>query len=269
MKRQTSRSSLLTSSMIDLSLSSNSPRYLVPATMAAMSSEYSCLLRSFAGTLPSAIICARPSATAVLPTPGGPTRQALFFRLRSKIWMILWSSFSRPTTGSSKPSLAIFVRSVATLSSDVFLLPPSAPTADSSFSFEGGAPRFASCSRAARNFPPSTLKRSSNTLAAPLCARPGVPSASSSCSVPTTAPAPPASALARSKSNFALSLNGKEPDPLAATSPRVCLKLPTASLSACRFTPRPASAAFATRSGPDSFSSARMPKSSSSVQTTP
>jgi hypothetical protein len=54
--------------------------------------------------------CARPSTTAVLPTPGSPMSTGLFFVRRERICMIRSISFSRPTTGSSLPSAASLVR---------------------------------------------------------------------------------------------------------------------------------------------------------------
>jgi hypothetical protein len=48
--------------------------------------------------------CARPSAIAVLPTPGSPISTGLFFLRRDSTWMTRSISFSRPITGSSLPS---------------------------------------------------------------------------------------------------------------------------------------------------------------------
>jgi len=49
---------------------------------------------------------ARPSAIAVLPTPGSPMSAGLFFVRRDRIWMTRSISFSRPMTGSSLPMRA-------------------------------------------------------------------------------------------------------------------------------------------------------------------
>src|SRR4249919_1626867 len=49
---------------------------------------------------------ARPSTTAVLPTPGSPIRTGLFFVRRESTCMTRSISFSRPMTGSSFPSRA-------------------------------------------------------------------------------------------------------------------------------------------------------------------
>ena len=104
--------SFLISSKTFLSRSSKSPRYFAPASIAVISSIYICFVLSSAGTLPCAILIARPSAIAVLPTPGSPTRQGLFFdRLRS-ISITLAVSFSRHRHGSSFPLRAAAVSSL-------------------------------------------------------------------------------------------------------------------------------------------------------------
>ena len=61
-----------------MSRSSNSPRYFAPATIAPRSSEISRLPRSDSGTSPATMRWARPSTTAVLPTPGSPISTGLF-----------------------------------------------------------------------------------------------------------------------------------------------------------------------------------------------
>ena len=101
---------LRSSSMIFLRRSSNSPRYLVPATSEPMSSVRTRLLSRMSGTSPATIRWARPSAMAVLPTPGSPMRAGLFFVLRPRIWMTRSISFSRPMTGSSLSARAASVR---------------------------------------------------------------------------------------------------------------------------------------------------------------
>ena len=60
------------------SRSSNSPRYLEPATIAPRSSAISRRSRRPSGTSPATIRCARPSTIAVLPTPGSPISTGLF-----------------------------------------------------------------------------------------------------------------------------------------------------------------------------------------------
>ena len=101
---------LRSSSMIFLRRSSNSPRYFVPATSEPMSSVSTRLLSRMSGTSPATIRCARPSAIAVLPTPGSPIRAGLFLVLRPRIWMTRSISFSRPITGSSLSARAASVR---------------------------------------------------------------------------------------------------------------------------------------------------------------
>ena len=68
-----------------------------------MSKEKTILSFRFSGTSPSTILCAKPSAMAVLPTPGSPTSIGLFFVLRVKICNTRRISSSRPITGSSFP----------------------------------------------------------------------------------------------------------------------------------------------------------------------
>ena len=101
---------LRSSSMIFLSRSSNSPRYFVPATSEPMSRVSTRLLSSVSGTSPATIRWARPSAMAVLPTPGSPIRAGLFFVRLERIWMTRSISFSLPMTGSSFPARAASVR---------------------------------------------------------------------------------------------------------------------------------------------------------------
>ncbi len=130
----------LISSSTALSRSSNSPRYFAPATIAPRSSAMSRLPRSDSGTSPSTIRWARPSTTAVLPTPGSPMSTGLFFVRRLSTCTTRRISSSRPMTGSSRPSRAAAVRSVPYFSSDS---PPS-----SGFSLDTVAPPRSSSSRA-------------------------------------------------------------------------------------------------------------------------
>ena len=71
---------------------------------------YSCLSLRVSGTSPFTIFWASPSTTAVLPTPGSPTRAGLFLVRRDSTCMTRSISFSRPITGSSLPSRAAAVR---------------------------------------------------------------------------------------------------------------------------------------------------------------
>ena len=86
-----------------LSRSSNWPRYFAPATSAERSSETSCLSLSESATSPATMRWARPSTTAVLPTPGSPMSTGLFFVRRVSTWLTRRISASRPITGSSLP----------------------------------------------------------------------------------------------------------------------------------------------------------------------
>ena len=100
-----------TSSRTAFSRSSNSPRYFAPATRAPISRENIVLSFSPSGTSPLTILCARPSTTAVFPTPGSPISTGLFFVLRERIRITFLISSSRPITGSSFWSLARSTRS--------------------------------------------------------------------------------------------------------------------------------------------------------------
>ena len=113
MNRMMSPSAAFTSSSTPFSRSSNSPRYLAPAISAPMSSAISLRSFSVSGTSPLAMRSARPSAIAVLPTPGSPISAGLFLVRRARIWMVRRISSSRPITGSSFPSRATWVRSRA------------------------------------------------------------------------------------------------------------------------------------------------------------
>ena len=102
--------------------SSNWPRYFVPATNEATSRVTMRLLKSTRDTFFSMMRKARPSAMALLPTPGSPMRMGLFFFRRLKIWDTRSISFWRPTIGSKRPSSAIFVKSRPKLSNTGVLL---------------------------------------------------------------------------------------------------------------------------------------------------
>ena len=64
--------------------SSNSPRYLAPASNEPKSSDRTRLPFRPSGTSPFTIRCARPSTIAVLPTPGSPISTGLFLVRRDK-----------------------------------------------------------------------------------------------------------------------------------------------------------------------------------------
>ena len=95
-----------------MSLSSKSPLNFDPANKAARSSVKTLLLFKPSGTSAFTILCAKPSAIAVFPTPGSPIKTGLFFVLRCKTWMVLLISSSLPITGSNLPSSALSVKSI-------------------------------------------------------------------------------------------------------------------------------------------------------------
>mmetsp|Transcript_36200 Transcript_36200/g.67280 ORF Transcript_36200/g.67280 Transcript_36200/m.67280 type:complete len:250 (-) Transcript_36200:386-1135(-) len=95
-----------------VSRSSNSPRCLAPAISRAMSRVRRPIPCIFSGTSFARIRWARPSTTAVLPTPGSPTSTGLFFVRRESIWITRRISSSRPMTGSSLPDSARSTRSI-------------------------------------------------------------------------------------------------------------------------------------------------------------
>ena len=110
-------SDFLISSRTAFRRSSNSPRYFAPATMEPRSRLIRVLPRRDSGTSPETMRCARPSTTAVLPTPGSPIRTGLFLVRRESTCTTRRISESRPMTGSSLPARAIAVRSVPYFSS--------------------------------------------------------------------------------------------------------------------------------------------------------
>mmetsp|Transcript_25361 Transcript_25361/g.70541 ORF Transcript_25361/g.70541 Transcript_25361/m.70541 type:complete len:380 (+) Transcript_25361:1544-2683(+) len=273
MNKQMSSSLLLTSSITDFTRSSNSPRYLVPATRDPKSNEKTRFPRSRGGTRPSATLCAKPSATAVLPTPAGPTRHALFFLFRSSISITRPISASRPTTGSKSPSTAICVRSAAT-SFNLSFFPPSSPpppTGASCFPEPLPVPPLApaptpsiSVRTASRSRSPP-VPSSNNRRAAPLPTSGSRPRANSRCSQPISELGG-VSSLAISKSRLAFSLKGNDLLP-----PPAVLRAPCASkerLTARRVTPSLTNTAFAVRL-PPFCSSARTPRRTNSVLTMP
>ena len=102
MNRTTLPSASVTSFSTALRRSSNSPRYLAPATSAPMSRPMMRLSLRPSGTSPRTMRCARPSTTAVLPTPGSPMSTGLFLVRRDSTWMTRRISSSRPITGSRR-----------------------------------------------------------------------------------------------------------------------------------------------------------------------
>ena len=92
--------------------SSNSPRYFAPARSCPISKANTVVSFKPSGTSPLMIRCAKPSTTAVFPTPGSPINTGLFFVRRDRIRVTLRISSSRPITGSPFPSFAFAVKSV-------------------------------------------------------------------------------------------------------------------------------------------------------------
>ncbi|MCY1237121.1 hypothetical protein D9M72_498060 [compost metagenome] len=117
MNRMTRPSCLDSSLSTPFRRSSNSPRNLAPAISAPISRASRRLSFRPSGTSPLTMRCARPSAMAVLPTPGSPISTGLFLVRRCRTWMVRRISSSRPITGSSLPSSARLVRSTVNLSS--------------------------------------------------------------------------------------------------------------------------------------------------------
>ena len=120
-KRIISPSDLVTSLTTDFRRSSNSPLYLAPAIKAPISKEKICFDFKFSGTSPRIIRCAKPSAIAVLPTPGSPIRIGLFFVRRLRICNTRRISSSRPITGSSLPLRARSFRLMAYLLNESYV----------------------------------------------------------------------------------------------------------------------------------------------------
>ena len=104
------------SAIIALIRSSNCPRYLVPATIAAMSNMTTLLSKSIRETFLLIILKAKPSTIAVFPTPGSPISIGLFFLRLLKICETRSISSSLPIIGSSASSSASLVTSLEKLS---------------------------------------------------------------------------------------------------------------------------------------------------------
>ena len=83
---------------------SKSPLYLVPASNAPISSEYTVAFANISGISLPTMRLAKPSAMAVLPTPASPTSSGLFLRRRHKVCMTRSSSGARPISGSILPA---------------------------------------------------------------------------------------------------------------------------------------------------------------------
>ena len=108
-KSSTDPSALATSSRSRRRRSASAPRTPVPDTREP--AEISSSTRALRpGSSPAAMRSARPSASAVLPTPGGPTKSGLLERRRQSTSSRCSSSRSRPITGSMRPLAASAVR---------------------------------------------------------------------------------------------------------------------------------------------------------------
>ena len=103
---------------------SNSPFTPAPACRRPMSSERRVTSLSTGGTSPSTMRRAKPSTTAVLPTPASPARIGLFCRRRSRISITWRISASRPTILSISPERAFSVRSMENFARASPVAPP-------------------------------------------------------------------------------------------------------------------------------------------------
>ena len=101
----------LTSFNTAFNLSSNSPRYLAPATKLVRSNSNTVLSFKLSGTSPRTIRWANASTIAVLPTPGSPINTGLFFVFLDNILITFLISSSRPITGSILPLRAASTKS--------------------------------------------------------------------------------------------------------------------------------------------------------------
>ena len=95
---------------------SNSPLTLAPACNKPRSRVRSATFNNGSGTSAATMRNAKPSTTAVLPTPGSPVRMGLFWRRRRRMSIICRISASRPNTASILPARACAVRSTVYLS---------------------------------------------------------------------------------------------------------------------------------------------------------
>ncbi len=91
--------------------SSNSPRYLVPATSVLADNSIKRFPRSSGGTAPSTIRWASPPTIVVFPTPESPIRTGLLRSLSMSVCINCRISLSRPISGASCLMAACLVRS--------------------------------------------------------------------------------------------------------------------------------------------------------------
>ena len=87
MNRMTWPSAAAMSPSTAFSRSSNSPRYLAPASSEPRSSAHTRLPFRPSGMSPATMRWARPSTIAVLPTPGSPISTGLFLVRRESTWI--------------------------------------------------------------------------------------------------------------------------------------------------------------------------------------
>ena len=116
-----------TSSITDFKRFSNSPLIPAPACNNPRSSVRKATFLSGSGTSPRTMRKAKPSTTAVFPTPASPVRMGLFCRRRVRMSTTWRISKSRPSTGSICPARALAVRSIVNWSSALVLPAPVGP----------------------------------------------------------------------------------------------------------------------------------------------
>ena len=129
-----------TSSMTDFRRLSNSPLIPAPACRSPRSSVLTATFLSGPGTSPAAIRIAKPSTTAVFPTPASPVRIGLFWRRRVRMSITCRISKSRPRIGSIFPARALAVRSSVNCSR-AFVLPGTPDRVSGPPPASPGAPR--------------------------------------------------------------------------------------------------------------------------------
>ena len=117
----------MTSAITDFKRFSNSPLTLAPACNKPKSRLRTATSLNGSGTSPDAIRRAKPSTTAVLPTPASPVNIGLFWRRRIRISIICLISSSRPRTASIFPCLAASVKLTVNLSREGVLLGVAGP----------------------------------------------------------------------------------------------------------------------------------------------
>ena len=117
-----------------LNLSSKSPLYLDPASILPISRLYTSYSFKNSGTLLFTIFHAKPSAIAVLPTPGSPTIRTLFLLLLPKARAILSNSSDLPITGSTFSFCTSSLRFVVNALSALAASPVSCPSSKSTLS---------------------------------------------------------------------------------------------------------------------------------------